>query len=56
MLIERGGQGAASMPATEWIGASQVTRSACGSSTAFVSAVIAGSSIQALGKASATRS
>ena len=43
------------MSATAWIGASQVTRSACGSRRGSVSSVSAGSSIQASGKASSTR-
>ena len=38
MLIVLGGNGNASMSATEWIGASQVMRSRCGSRTASVSA------------------
>ena len=38
----RGGYGSASMSAIEWIGASQVKRSLCGSSTGRVSSVSAG--------------
>ena len=39
------------MSATEWIGASQVTRSASGSRIGLVSSVTSGSSSQASGKA-----
>ena len=55
MLTIRGGYGSATMSAIEWIGASQEKRSRCAASTASVSAVSAGSSIQASGNASATR-
>ena len=55
MLIVRGGQGSAWMSATEWIGASQVTRERCARRTSSVSGVSFGSSIQASGNASTTR-
>ena len=54
MLTMRGGNGSATMSATEWIGASQVMRSRWGSRMASVSGVSSGSSIQASGKPSAT--
>ena len=49
-----GGHRSDSMSSTEWIGASQVTRSRCGSSTGVVSSVSAGSSSHASGSPSAT--
>ena len=51
MLITFGGQGGL-MSASEWSGASQVTRSASGSSIGRVSSLRSGSSSQASGKAS----
>ena len=55
MLTIRGGNGSDSMSPIEWIGASQVIRSRCGSRTGSVSGVSAGSSIHARGNASTTR-
>ena len=52
MLTIFGGQGWSSMSATEWIGASQVTRSATGSRIGLVSSLTSGSSSQASGNAS----
>ena len=52
MLTIFGGQGWSSMSATEWIRASQVTRSATGSRIGLVSSFTSGSSSHARGKAS----
>ena len=52
MLTIFGGQTWPSMSSTEWIGASQVTRSATGSRIGFVSSFTSGSSSQASGNAS----
>jgi hypothetical protein len=52
MLTIFGFHGWLSMSSTEWITASQVTRSETGSRSGFVSSLTSGSSSQASGKAS----
>ena len=54
MFTIRGLQGRSSTSATEWIGASQVTRSLTASRIGRVSSVTSGSSSQAFGNASIT--
>ena len=55
MFTMRGLQGRSSTSATEWIGASQVTRSLTASSIGRVSSVTSGSSSHAFGNDSITR-
>ena len=52
MFTVRGCHSSARTSSTEWIGASQVTRSRCGSRIGRVSSLMSGSSSQASGKAS----